>query len=161
MSSSTSRTIREAITGLYPSITLPHSLGTITALEQEPDGEFSALPAVVVFRQPTQAIERKSSGVYAITRPFIARLYIAKLSNDNPLPSVEESILEQVEDCAEVVEDYFNLTDQRLGGTAHVLDAWVSNDTGATKMPLAQNGKNTNLYAGIAFWHTVKYSRWR
>jgi hypothetical protein len=160
MSASTIRTIQNAIAVLYPNISLPHSLGTITALNREPDGEFVALPAVVVYRQPTDSIQRHSAGGYIVEREFVARLYVAKISNSNPLPSVDETLLDNVADCVEVVEDYFNITDNRLNKTAHVLESLIVGDTGDYRMQLVSTTKNTNLYAGIGFRHRVRYSRW-
>lgn len=161
MTAISNKAIQSAIAGLYPNITLPHGFGTITALTVEPDGEFTALPAVVVFRQPTESIVRESGGTYLVTRQYIARLYVEKMSNNNPLPSVDETLLGNVADCIEVVEDYFNLTDSRLGNTDHIQKSWIEADTGDTRLQVAVQGKNTSLYGGVAFRHVVQYRRWK
>ncbi len=160
MSSSTILSLQSAIAALYQNITLPNGLGTPTGLTVEPDGEFSALPTVVVLRQPAEQITLESAGSYLVQREFIARLYTARLSNDNPLPSASETALRYASDCAEAVEDYFNLTIQRLNGAPHVQKAWISADTADAKLQRVQ-GTTTTLYAGIAFRHVVEYRRWK
>jgi hypothetical protein len=51
----------------------------------------------------------------------------------------------------ETVEDYFMLTDNRLGGTRAVTESLINADVADTE--LEEN--NNDLYAGVMFRHIV------
>lgn len=147
--------VKAALITAYQQISLPSGLGTPTAIGRELDGVPPSLPYVEVYVNPTERIvQNRGEDSYEVTRRFIVRLYIAALTDDTP--SIEDTDYIKAENCAEVVEDYFYFTDDRLN-SAFVISNRVVADTAG--VPLFTRA-NRN-YVGIAFDHSITYYRQR
>lgn len=151
--------IKSALITAYQSISLPGGLGTPTAIGRELDGNPPSVPYIEVFPNPSTSYSyAQDEVIYTITRPFVVRLYVARLETDTP--SLTLSDIELAENCAETITDYFIFEDDRLGRTAGVINSIIEADTagfGGTPLFTRQNDN----YAGLAIRHVVEYIRER
>lgn len=156
----TGATISSIKTGLataYAAITLPVLGAPLAAniFKREMDSLPSAYPSVEIYTNPSQAIRKvRDESSYEVTRLFIVRLYTAILPDDTP--SIEDADYIKAENCIEAVEDYFQLTDDRLN-TAFVLDHSITADTAGVML---YTRANRNC-VGVAFQHVIAYYRQR
>lgn len=148
-------TIKAGLLAKYQLISLPGGLGLPGGVAREVDLQPPSVPYVEVYVNPTASInQRRDEGSYEVVRPFIVRLYVARLDDDTP--SIEDADYIKAENCAEAVEDYFYFTDDRLG-VAFVTGHRITADT-AGAMLYTRANRN---YCGIAFEHQVTYYRQR
>jgi hypothetical protein len=156
----TGATISSIKTGLataYAAITLPVLGAPLAAniFKREMDSVPSVYPSVEIYTNPSQAIRKpRDEGSYEVTRLFVVRLYTALLPDDTP--SIEEPDYIKAENCIEPIEDYFQLTDDRLN-TAFVLDHTVTVDTAGVMLYTRAN----RYCVGVAFQHQITYYRMR
>lgn len=150
--------IKAALITAYQSISLPGGLGTPTAIGRELDGNPPTVPYIEVFPNPSTSYSQTDEDSYITVRPFVVRLYVARLETDTP--SLTLSDIELAENCAETITDYFIFEDDRLGRTAGVINSIIEADTagfGGTPLFTRQNDN----YAGLAIRHVVEYIRER
>lgn len=148
-------TIKAGLKAAYEAISLPGGLGLPTVITRELDGVPPSFPYVEIYVNPTrQRAKSRSEDSVSAVRVFYARVYTALLPDDTP--SIEDPDYIKAENCIEVVEDYFDFTDDRLN-VYGVEDHFVTADTAGVMLYTRAN-KNC---VGVAFEHTIKYYRQR
>lgn len=147
--------IKAALVAAYQLINLPGGLGFPGAVGRELDMQPSSLPFVEAFDNPSRSYSQsQGEDSYTATRPFIVRLYVARLDKDTP--SIAEPDRVKANNCVEVVTDYFYFTDDRLN-TAFVTGNRIIADTASTDL-FTRADRN---YVGVAFEHLITYIRQR
>lgn len=149
--------IKAALKTAYSNITLPVLGAPLLAniFTREMDSFPTTFPSVEIHTNPSEAIRKPlDEGSYLVTRKFIVRLYTAALPDDTP--SIEDADYIKAENCIEAVEDYFQLSDDRLN-VDFVLEHTVTADTAGVML---YTRANRNC-VGVAFEHTTTYYRMR
>jgi len=151
---STVLTIRQAIVDGYETLTIGGD--AVTASATKSDGNYDGSLPIAIVEAGTATLNKTnlSANAYAIDRLYYVKLYISK-ADKNDRPSVIQAQIDAGLAGMETVEDYFMLTDDRLGNTNAVISSVITRDAG----DFYEWSEDTTGYYGLYIEHLVTYRR--